>query len=157
MLHAVLAFVDRPGKFDLNFYIFTLLNHSLTSCGEDKCKCDVMTLHICCLVEIRQVEQQPQKYYHFLPSQWGEYQSLRDKYTQKHHSSCRIKYLLLTETEIGDVNLRHFLSLTGNTTDKISKPMEAPSTRKFHQHTFVSLLATEKTMIWKKNACRNKK
>lgn len=67
MLHAVLAFTDRPGKFDLNFHIFTLLNNFLTSCGEGKCKYDVMTL--CCLVETLQVEQQPQKYYHFLPSQ----------------------------------------------------------------------------------------
>lgn len=69
MLHGVLAFADRPGKFDLNFYIFILLKNFLTSCGEDKCKSDVMTLHICCLLETLQTEQQPQKCYHFLSSQ----------------------------------------------------------------------------------------
>lgn len=53
---------------------------------------------------------------------------------------------------MSDFNLRHFLIPTGDTTAKVSKPIEALSTKKFHQNTFVSLLATEKTMIWKKCA-----
>lgn len=49
--------------------------------------------------------------------------------------------MFLTETEISDVNVRHFLSPTGNTTDQISKPKEELSTKKSHQDTFASLLA----------------
>lgn len=52
---------------------------------------------------------------------------------------------------MSDFNLRHFLSPIGDTTAKISKPLQALST-KFHQNTFVFLLATEKTVTWEKSA-----
>lgn len=92
-----------------------------------------MILHILCLVEILQVKQQPQKYYPLLQSQWGEYQSLRE--TMHTQTLCQalpsqIKYQFPTEIEISDISCRHFLSPTGDVTDKISKPMEALFSKK---------------------------